>query len=479
MNADDAQKPYNIPAETAVIGAILIDPSAYSEVAHLTPEMFGKPVYRLAWKAILELAHEGVTPDVVTVDDRMHALNEHVAQDAYLITQAVAETPTFHNIRHYANDVLRCYQQRAIMDAALRMTAAAHNQADPTQIIQQSLMRLSRIGALNPDAHTGRITYPQIIDRLQEDTFERQVDRMEHPNDPRLSFLTGFGALDRATGGFEPGDLVLLASRSGGGKSGFGLSVGRRVGARYHRTGFGTVDYLTMEMSALAQARRIIGHYGNIDSLTMRKGFVAVDEVDVAAYHHFLSVMRLDVDLVGDALGFYEQVMTTDQLAVFATQGKANRDLRFLIVDQLNLFADSSREGERIRMSNMSRALKQLAMRLGIVILCMVQLNREVEKYADKRPTLANIKESDNLGNDADIVLSLHRPSYYFDTPIRNGTAFEKWAELNILKYRNGNPDISIPLEFDRGFFTDWDAESWPVAEMRRLVARVEKGEAA
>lgn len=469
---NDYIRPADPHAEEAVIGSILIDPDAYADVAWLTSKMFTEPRWARTWQAMVDLAKEGIRPDIVTVQDKMAAADE---EDTVMLYQTERSTPTSTGIRHYADIVLRKYQQWGMIVAAHQLLKDAYADTDPRQSGQNSLMRVSKVLALSPDQAAARIPYPTILDRLYEDVYERQVDRMRNPTNPHLSFLTGFPAIDRWTGGFEKGDLVLIAARPAVGKSALGLSLARRIAARYHAIGSSTVDYVTFEMAAIAQARRIIGNNAGIDTLDMRKGFVEVDDIDMQTYATFLSAIEQEKQNVGESLGFFEHLMTTDQLAVHATAGVVNNGLRFLIIDQLNLFTDTHREGERMRMATMSRALKLLAMRLGIVIICLVQISRKAEERNDHRPQLADLKESGDLEANADIVLGIYRPAAYYPIPEHGAAAFGEWSELLTLKYRNGMPNIMTPLAFKHGYFTDWDDAARPITDMLPIIKQAER----
>lgn len=479
MQKEDRLPPASDYAEASVIGAILMDGALIAHLGWLNAQMFTHPAYRLTWEAMQSLAQDGTPCDIMTVFDRMDRIAPHSASEYHpLVMQTANATPHSGHARHYAMIVLKKYQQREILHMAEFLAGEAYGEADPEMIGQLGMQKLSRLLALSPDHTTGRKTYGEVLDLLHED----MLHRMDNPD---LALRTGFGRIDAWTGGFEPGQLILIAGRPGSGKSAFALSVARRMAAYFHRHKAGVVDVVTMEMSMISQARRLVASRGapSLDTRLMRQGFRQNDELDEDAYARFIEYLERDRSEVGDALAFHEGVITTDQLAVLASEAKVNHGMQVLVIDQLDLFADTAKGGEYERISNISMKLKQLAMRLKIVIICLVQLNRETERRAgsEKRPQLSDLRQSGRLEQDADAVLALYRPSYYFpvdeEWPDGSKDPYNQWAELLTLKFRDGQADIMTPLCFvgSAASYTDWDAERYPIRSIMDLVAGREK----
>lgn len=478
MSEQEYAMPASIQAEAGVIGAALIDGGIVGHLPWLIPEMFTHPGYQLTWEAMRALVRDGAAVDITTVLDRMERMSRDASEYATLAFQAVAETPHSGHARHYASIVLKKHQQRELIRLAHRLTTDAFGDADPELVTQGGMQRLSQIMALSPDHTTGRKTYGEVLDALHEDV----LGRMDNPH---RAIRSGFPRIDAWTGGFEPGQLILIAARPGAGKSALGLSMSRRMAGHAHHTGRGAVDIVTMEMTMIAQARRIIAarNLPPLDTRLMRQGFREYDQIDEIAYARFIRDLEADREDVGDSLAFHEGVISTDQLAVLANEAKVNHKTFALVIDQLDLFADTSKEGETQRIASISRRLKHIAMRLGIVIICLVQLNRETERRSggDKRPQLSDLKQSGNLEQDADMVLALYRPSYYFapddDMNEREAAAYSEWAELLTLKHRDGQAGIVTPLRFigAAASYTDWDDEAFMIRDMMDLVAARER----
>ncbi len=471
----DYSLPADLAAEAAVIGAALIDPAVASELIWLTPDLFTHPVYALAWRAVGDVAREAA-PDLVTVLDRMATLDASLAHDGItLVYDAVNVTPHASHARHYAGVVLRLAQKRLLITAAGQIASEAYQADDPDRVGTVAMQRLARILALSPAHHTSRQTYSQVLDALADDTWRRM-------DQPESGLRTGFARIDSRSGGYEPGQLILLAGRPGSGKSALLLAIARRVAGRLHAQGSGCVDVATLEMPSVSQARRLVAGRAGLDTQRLRGGFRCGDEVDMAAWGTFSHALESDRDEVGDALAFHEGIVTTDQLSLLATEAKNAHGLRLLAIDQLDLMGDAAKDGnETARIGAISLRLKQMAMRLGIVVLCAVQLNRQTEARGTeaKRPQLADLRQSGRLEQDADMVYGLYRPSYYLAPREGDPLAYAAWAELLTLKHRDGEAGVMIPLRFDKqaATFDEWDGERWPVRDMARLVRERERSE--
>lgn len=466
--------PSDTRAEAGVIGNCLRDMALAPQLYWLPQDAFTDPGYRLAWHAIRELAAEQEPTDQVFVLQRMERIDYEAAIDhSHRVMQTVTNDDVLllssYGIK-YAEQVMEKHQLRELITAARHIAKAAYDDADPQIVATVAMQRLARVLSMSPDSQSGRRTYGQVLDALHEDALDRAELRGQ------VGLKTGFGAIDRLSAGFEPGDLILVAARPGAGKSALGLSLARRIAGRFHHQGSGAVDVVTMEMSVLAQARRLIASRTGLDTRLIRQGFHHTpDRFDEAAYTAFSRNLEADRAEVGDHLAFHDGVITTDQLAILATDAKTNHDLRILIIDQLDLFGDTSKEGETARIGEISKKLKQLARRLGIVIICLVQLNRESEKRNDHRPQLSDLRQSGRLEQDADVVLGIYRPSYYHPSDPTN-RAYAEWSELLVMKFRDGKSGMFVPLRFieDAASYTDWDEHAHPIGDMVRLVKKTE-----
>ncbi len=451
-----ATPPHNLEAETAIIGCILLDPTVFAEVAHLKPAHFYHHRARRAWQAMLSLREEGTVPDLVTVGDWIdnHETTTEPYDDMDWLSTTVTYVVTTTHATEYAQVVLRHAQARALIQVAGQIAGLAyHGNIDEAMAL--GTQQIARIDAATPMKSIR--SYREILASTEADVLARQQGTIS-------GLKTGFAHIDQWLTGFEPGDLVLLAGRPGSGKSAMGLSMARRIAGRMRYLGQrAAVDIVTMEMSAISQARRLIASRagGSFSTGAMRRGFrTTYDAVDVSAYDQFLTALHQEMEDAGDHLFIRDDVVTTDQLNTHVMQAKQQRGLQLLVVDQLNLMADEHRD-ETQRIGRMSAALKRIAQRHQIVILCLTQLNREVEKRSDHRPILADLRQSGELEQNADIVMGVYRPAYYQPPEPDDPPYYAEYAELLGLKYRDGETNVSIPVRFIpvSATFTDWTME--------------------
>jgi replicative DNA helicase len=248
------------------------------------------------------------------------------------------------------------------------------------------------------------------------------------------------------------------------------------------RTG-GTCDYVTLEMTALQQARRMVASESQINSSLIRAGFRDVvrerrDEVDAELFARFTQAVERLRDEIGDVVYVQEEGLTVEQLRDHLTEVVTSRDCRLVVVDQLDLFTGpGGRETEQEHVSRISKALKQIARDLEIVVLCLVQLNRNLEGrmgVQGKRPQLADLRMSGRLEMDADMVLFLHRPCVY--EPGLRLSHYAQYTEVWAGKVREGEAGGMVPLCFTGQFATFSD---WPEGWLRPALEQDPEGEQA
>lgn len=452
----DRSPPHNIDAEQAVLGSMIIDPHALAILADtLKPAHFYRDGHRQIFAAALELQREGTPADLVTICDRLEVQDKlEAAGGADYLTTLVNATPDSGNAEYYAKIVFDAARGRACLDLAGKIATAAYagNIDSALDLAMRQLVRLATGGG--QDNRTDR-SYATILEELRDDVEARKRGDI-------LGLRTGFHEIDLWTGGIEPGSLILLAGRPGSGKSALGLAIARRKAAHCQHVGKGSVLVVTMEMSAMSQARRLVASRSDpvLNTRSMRLGFREGDNIIDTQAQHFTRNWTLEHAEAGQTLWFADGVLTMEQLAMRVMRAKAERGLELLVIDQLDLFGDEAgRRSETERIGDISKGLKQLARRTGVPILCLVQLNRKVEERPDHRPEIADLRQSGRLEQDADAVMALYRPAAYF--PYNEGTDppwYPEWAELLGLKCRDGQAQVMMPLRFipEAASYTDW-----------------------
>ena len=410
--------PHSVDAERSVIGVLLLRPEVLADLAALglSPGDFYTPKWGAAFAAIEALANRGDAIDAVTVGAELAtgAYGDAVPDGHDLVAQA-ADVPSLDHAETYARSVIGAARVRAILHACAEITEAGYGPdalADVDAFCDRAEGLLysatERAGAGNGPSELSAVLDDAIAELRQRST----------GNMPGVA--AGFVDLDRMTGGFRPGQLIVLGARPAMGKSALVLDK-----ALHAARTVGPVLFVSAEMGALELGTRVLAGGGVASDrlLTAR-----LDDLDWSR----LETRR--AELAGVPLLIDDSPGTT----LLAIRGRARRQaarggLALLVVDYLQLISAERRGTRReAEVAEISRGLKALARELSCPVLAVAQLNRGVELRADKRPVLADLRESGQLEQDADLVLLLHRPAVY-DLDADPGA-----AELIVAKHRNG-----------------------------------------
>jgi replicative DNA helicase len=273
---------------------------------------------------------------------------------------------------------------------------------------------------------------------------------------------TGFADLDQKMGGLQPSDLIIVAGRPSMGKTALATNIAYHVARSYRKDpqsdaplDGAIVGFFSLEMSAEQLATRVIAEQAYIPSERIRRGRIESDEFDrIVEVSQELQNLPLFIDQTGG--------ITVAQLAARARRLKRQRDIGLIVVDYLQLLSGSSRratEGRVQEVTEITTGLKALAKELHVPVLALSQLSRQVENREDKRPQLADLRESGSIEQDADVVLFVFREEYYVERrqPRENTEEHKQWqaemdmvtgkAEVIIGKQRHG-PTGTVRLAF-------------------------------
>ncbi|MGH9291926.1 MAG: replicative DNA helicase [Acidimicrobiales bacterium] len=405
-------------AEQAVVGCALAWPGGVEAAldAGLGPEHFHQPKFGRAYAAACALWAGGEAVDVVTVAAR--AAREGLpGPSAVELAEAVADAPAVSRAGDYAAIVLGLARRRALLGALLEATETARGPGTFEDVA-------GAIDALVTEV----LTTDAPSDEAEEigPLADRVLSALRAGTSPRLA--TGFPDLDRVlSGGLAAGALVVIGARTAVGKSALALGCARHVAER------GTpVLFVSAEMAKEELAERALVDAGRVPSDRVRPGPIAADDM-----------ARLD--LAGSALQGLPLVLddrsrTLDEVSRQARRMARRGGIGLVVVDYLQLLDAERGERREREIADLSRALKRLARDLSIPVVALSQINRAVELRADKRPTLADLRESGAIEQDADVVLFIYRDELYDPASPDAGT-----AELHVAKHRNG-PTGTIKL---------------------------------
>jgi replicative DNA helicase len=420
--------PHSREAEEAVLGAILVNPEAYFDVAQfLSADDFYLHRNRWVYEAFAGLHDQRLPIDLLTVSDeidRQGRLDE-VGGPAYL-TSLINRVPTSLHAEAYGRIIEETATRRRLLEAANQIARLAY-QSDTLigEVVNEAEKSVFGVSER-------RLTHElRPIKQVLSEYYDR-IDYLARHRDETIGVPSGFIDLDRLLGGMQPSDLLIIAGRPGQGKSGFCLSAAKNA-AQIHRK---HVAVFSLEMSNEQLVQRLLAQETGIDSQRLRLGNVEDRE---------WPLFTQAVSALSDAPSFLDDTpaITPLQLRTKCRRLHLEVGLDLIIVDYLQLMTGDSRIDNRVQeVSYISRNLKVLARELGVPVLAAAQLSRAVEQRADKRPVLSDLRESGSLEQDADVVLFIYRPDQY-----ENDTLRQNIAEIMVAKHRNG-PVGSVELVF-------------------------------
>lgn len=409
--------PHDLAAERALLASVLLDAGVLDELEDLPPGTLYSPQHATMWGAMRRLHARREAIDLVSLRAEIARMGdlERAGGDEALV--GLTETVPSGDPGAYAAIVRRHASVRAMLAAAQGILARAGTPVeDPERFLDEAERAVCTAAA----AHRTEAeveTLSAVLDGAIEDLSERQ-------RRGGVSGLpTGFATLDRLLGGLEPGQLLLAAGRPGMGKSAFAQSIALEV-AKRHRP----VAIFSLEMEARPWGRRFLFSVASVDGMNGRRGHLS------NADWQRLMAARARLDALPMRI-VARAGLTLYQVRSYARRIRAQiGDLGLVVVDYLQLMRWHERlESREAEFSEISRGLKELAKELQVPVLALAQLNREVEKRADKRPILADLRNSGSLEQDADVVLGLFRPYIYHPQK-----ADPRAAEILVLKQREG-----------------------------------------
>ncbi|HKF81270.1 MAG TPA: replicative DNA helicase [Thermoleophilaceae bacterium] len=424
--------PQNSEAENSVLGAILLTEQALDGVllqVGLRPEDFYRPRHQLIFRSMIRLKEkaEPEAVDALTVSDDLRRAGEleEAGGEEYLHSLPTV-VPAVGNVLHYARIVKDYALLRRVLGTSREIQdEVMSHRGDPRDLIERFESRLFRIGH-----EDGRGEM-----RSLEELLHREVDKLEELSKRDVGLTgtpSGFMDLDSLTGGFQRGNLIVLAARPSMGKSSLATNMAENAAVGHGKP----VALFSLEMSETELAHRFIASQARVSSDELRKGRVKGDRwPKVLKAVEKLARAPLYVDDSSD-IGILE-------IRAKARRLHAKHELGLIIVDYLQLLRPEGRAESRVeQVGQMSRGLKILARELDIPVIAVSQLSRAVESRHPPIPMLSDLRESGQVEQDADLVLFVYRDEYYNKESDRIGE-----ADIFLAKHRNG-PIGQLTLTF-------------------------------
>ncbi len=422
--------PQNIEAEQSVIGSILLENEALLKAVEvLRPEDFYRESHRQIYQCLLELFERNEPADLITLTENLKKKKkiEEIGGASYL-AEISEKIPTAANIEYYAKIVRQKSILRNLIHSAseivTKATSAEEEVEDILDYSEKTIFQISEF-QIKPSFYA--------LKDILKSTF-KDIEKLYEKKQLITGVPTGYTDLDSMTSGFQPSDLIIVAGRPSMGKTAFALNIAQNAATE----GNVATAIFSLEMSKEQLSMRMLCSEARVDNHKLRSGFIAESE---------WGKLSMAAGKLADSKIYIDD---TPGISVFEMRAKARRlqaehGLGLIMVDYLQLMSGSkgrsdSREQE---ISEISRSLKALAKELNVPVIALSQLNRRLEDRTDKRPHMADLRESGAIEQDADVIIFIYRDEVYHpDTEESKGK-----AEIIIGKQRNG-PTGEVILTF-------------------------------
>ncbi|WP_188455428.1 replicative DNA helicase [Virgibacillus oceani] len=437
---NDRTPPHNIEAEQAVIGAIFLEPEAFSAASELlVPEDFYRAGHQRIFETMMRLSDKGEPIDLVTVTTSLANAKtlDEVGGVSYL-TDVAGSVPTAANIGYYSKIVEEKSVLRRLIRTATDIVTTSFTREDEVEDVlneaEKSILEVS---------HRQNSGAFKSIKDVLIDVYDN-IESLHHQSADVTGVPTGFHDLDRITSGFQRNDLIIIAARPSVGKTAFALNVAQNVAIKTDEN----VAIFSLEMGADQLVSRMLCAEGNIDAQRLRTGSLEADDWGkLTMAMGSLSNAGIYID---DSPG-----IRVSEIRSKCRRLKQEHGLGMILIDYLQLIQGSanSKENRQQEVSEISRSLKGLARELNVPLIALSQLSRGVESRQDKRPMMSDLRESGSIEQDADIVGFLYRDDYYDQESEKQNI-----IEIIISKQRNG-PVGTVELAFVKEYnkFVDLD----------------------
>jgi len=414
--------PQAVDIEEAVLGALLLESNCYFKIGHiLTPECFYKDAHQKIYKAIQLLASNNKEADILTVSEKLKTLNSlDEVGGAYYVSKLTTSVMSASNIIYHAQIIKQKYISREFIRFSSELQTKSYDDSlDVSDIMDFAQSELFKIvsGTVTKEAVKASILINLEIEKI-EYIIKNQIQCTGIPS--------GFTKLDRMSGGWQKPDLIILAARPSMGKTAISLYF-----AQFPATVNIPVVYFSLEMSSSQIAKRLLSYETNIDSMKISRG--NIDSIEFKQMDKALGKFENIELYIDDTAG-----LSIVEFASKAKLYKMKYGIELIVIDYLQLMQGQKNTNRDQEIGSITRMLKSVAKSLDITIICLSQLNRDVEKKSDKRPQLSDLRESGNIEQDADIVMFIHRPEKYGILEDADGNSTIGLIDLIIAKNRNG-----------------------------------------
>lgn len=422
---NDYTLPYNNEAEQAVLGALILESTSYYEVNQtLSYSMFYSEAHQTLFRTIDTMNKSAIPVDMLTVTEELRKQNklDTIGGPYYIVTLTSMVASAAH-IVHHALYIKQEYLKRELMRIAQDSIRNILSGEDISDVLSGSILSLNVLeeGATNTD------TLKHIKDFASQSIDEVEKRVINYRNGTTNGIRTGFDNLDRITGGWQAGDLVIIAARPAMGKTALALALLEAAAVSGK-----DVAMFALEMKGERLTDRIILEKTGIQDWKYKQGNLTNEELTLVA-DTSAQLFSLPVYIDDNSSQTISRIKSKCRLL------KKQDKCKLIIIDYLQL---TEGEGDTLNreqeVARISREAKKMAKSLNVPVIMLSQLNRSLESRADKRPLLSDIRESGAIEQDADMVMFVHRPEYYKQKLLYKDQEIPNGIELIIAKYREG-----------------------------------------
>ncbi len=415
----DKIPPHNIEAEQATLGALLLDPDTINKVLHfIRPDDFYINANKNVFFAIVSLFEKGQKADLITLADEMRALNTlDISGGPAYIAKLTDLVPSSANIEYYTKIVQDCSIRRTLLKLAASISQKAYDESVNTDLLLDEIQE--NIFEVNHDIQS--VSYRSVREIIPEAM--SKIEELAKMKNQYTGIPSGFSDLDNMTGGFQDSELIIIGARPSVGKTALALNIAAHIAIREKIP----TCFFSLEMSDLSLTNRILSSEARIDSERVKSGLIKPSDIQ---------------SLMDSASKIYEaplyivdapNIKLLD-LRSLARRMKSEKNIKIVFIDYLTLITHENMDLPRWeQIASISRSLKALARELKIPIIALSQLKREAE---GKQPSLADLRESGSIEQDADLIMFLHRERE-IDKRLDEGSPYIQ-TDLLLAKHRNG-----------------------------------------
>ncbi len=414
--------PQNIEAEQCVIGAVLLEGGASFEVVDMLAEDdFYRDAHKKVFSAVKRLVDRNEPIDIITLQDELKRVNELEAVGGVgYLSEVLSLVPTAANATYYAKIVRDKAMERKLLTTCTSIVNDIYNSGYETDTLINEAE--GKIYSVKGDRSLGQ--YFLIKDVTKE--YFKKIEDLYQKGENLLGVSTGYKDIDQLTGGFKPGQLVVIAARPSMGKTALAMNFARNSAIRHNNA----IAVFSLEMSKEEVLGRLIGSEARIDITRLTSG--RIEENEWGKLTEAASRLSESMIFIDDTSAITPGEIRSRCRRIKAQYGK----LDMVIIDYLQLMrgaVSSKTQNREQEIADISRTLKALAKEMGIPVIALSQLNREVDKRTDKRPFLSDLRESGAIEQDADMIIFIYRDEVYHKDTENPGI-----AEIIFSKNRSG-----------------------------------------